>query len=141
CRCCRRRWPRRRPQADPRRTGPVPPGTIGPLPARAWLPTIGPMQRASRLHRNMARLALLAVLLLALAPAVGRALASGTPQLLAGWSELCTSEGLQRLPSEARSAHGDADCPYCPLAMSLLGPAAPPAALALSPVAAAPARR
>ncbi|KAF1699307.1 DUF2946 family protein [Pseudoxanthomonas suwonensis] len=107
------------------------------------------MQRASRLHRNMARLALLAVLLLALAPAVGRALASGTPQLLAGWSELCTSEGLQRLPSEARSAdgvplpaaHGDADCPYCPLATSLLGPAAPPAALALSPVEAAPARR
>lgn len=76
----------------------------------------------------MTRLALLAVLLLALAPSVSRVLASGTTQVLAGWSELCTSMGLKTLPSEARSlsdmpapgmpAGGDY-CDYCPLAASL----------------------
>lgn len=79
----------------------------------------------------MSRLALLAVLLLALAPSVSRVLASATPQVLAGWSELCTSMGLKTLPSEARSLL-DIDspaapampasgmyCDYCPLAASL----------------------
>lgn len=79
----------------------------------------------------MARLALLAVLLLALAPAAGRVLSAGSPQLLAGWSELCTAAGLQTLPSPARGAdgpplpagmHGGEDCPYCPLAASLALP-------------------
>lgn len=89
------------------------------------------MLRASRFHRPLSRLALLAVLLLALAPAAGRMLAAGTPQLLAGWSQLCTAAGLQSLPGPARSAdgpqspagaHGDGDCPYCPLAASLALP-------------------
>jgi len=77
----------------------------------------------------MTRLALLAVLLLALAPAVGRVLAAGSTQVLAGWSELCTSLGLQSLPSEARAldgtplpapgAPGGGECAYCPLAAAL----------------------
>lgn len=76
----------------------------------------------------MTRLALLAVLLLALAPSVSRVLASGSTQLLAGWSELCTTMGLQTLPSEARSLDGSPAsvlppggelCDYCPLAAAL----------------------
>lgn len=77
----------------------------------------------------MTRLALLALLLVALAPAVSRVLAAGSTQLLAGWSQLCTSAGLQLLPSPASSPSGkssapmgmpaDADCAYCPLAASL----------------------
>lgn len=85
--------------------------------------------RSRSLDRTMTRLALLAVLLLALAPSVSRVLASATPQVLAGWSELCTTMGLKTLPSEARS-FGDASpvapkmpgadaCDYCPLAASL----------------------
>jgi hypothetical protein len=77
----------------------------------------------------MTRLALLAVLLVAFAPSASRMLASGSTQLLAGWSELCTTMGLKTLPSEARSladapslpqmpAGGDY-CDYCPLAASL----------------------
>jgi hypothetical protein len=78
----------------------------------------------------MSRLAVVALLLLALAPAVSRVLAVGTPQVLAGWSELCTTAGLQLLPSQASglpdaataghalSADG-AYCDYCPLAASL----------------------
>lgn len=76
----------------------------------------------------MSRLALLAVLLLAFAPAVSRMAASGATQVVAGWSELCTSMGLKTLPSDARSladmpapampASGDY-CDYCPLAASL----------------------
>ncbi len=88
----------------------------------------------------MSRLALLAVLLLALAPAAGRVLSAGTPQVLAGWSQLCTAAGLQTLPSPARTAdgplapagvHGGEDCPYCPLAVSL---DLPPVASALWPL-------
>jgi hypothetical protein len=74
----------------------------------------------------MTRLALVAVLLLALAPAVSRVLASGTPQVLAGWSELCTSMGLKPVASGARSVPGHVAmpdggdyCDYCPLAASL----------------------
>ena len=77
----------------------------------------------------MTRLALLAVLLLALAPSVSRALSAGSTQVLAGWSELCTTMGLQLLPSENRTLSGtpapaptpgNGDyCDYCPLAASL----------------------
>ncbi|KAF1687233.1 hypothetical protein B1992_04415 [Pseudoxanthomonas broegbernensis] len=75
----------------------------------------------------MTRLALLAVLLLALAPSVSRALSAGSTQVLAGWSELCTTMGLQLLPSPARSLSGEPApapvngdyCDYCPLAASL----------------------
>ncbi len=78
----------------------------------------------------MTRLALLAVLLLALAPAVSRVLAGATPGVVAGWSELCTTMGLKSLPSDARPSgdaaasspakpSSEADCAYCPLAASL----------------------
>ena len=77
----------------------------------------------------MTRLALLAVLLLALAPSVSRALSAGSTQVLAGWSELCTTMGLQLLPSESRTLSGKPApapmpgngeyCDYCPLAASL----------------------
>lgn len=78
----------------------------------------------------MTRLALLAVLLVAFAPSASRMLASGSTQLLAGWSELCTTMGLKTLPSAARSLAeapsplpqmpaGGEYCDYCPLAASL----------------------
>ena len=77
----------------------------------------------------MTRLALLAVLLLALAPSVSRVLSAGSTQVLAGWSQLCTTTGLQLLPSDGRSLSGkpapapvpgsDGYCDYCPLAASL----------------------
>jgi len=77
----------------------------------------------------MSRLALIALLLVVFAPSVSRTLAAGTSQLLAGWSQLCTSTGLQLLPSEGSSPLGKstmpmgmpagADCAYCPLAASL----------------------
>ena len=108
------------------------------------------MLRASRFHRPMSRLALLAVLLLALAPAAGRMLSAGTPQLLAGWSQLCTAAGLQTLPSPARSAdgpqapagvHAGEDCPYCPLAASLALPPLPALAAPMPRAPASPGRR
>lgn len=84
------------------------------------------MLRSRTLDRTLTRLALLAVLLLALAPSVSRVLSGGTPQVLAGWSQLCTSMGLKSLPSEARSLPGQPAlpaggdyCDYCPLAASL----------------------
>jgi len=103
----------------------------------------------------MARLALLAVLLLALAPTLGRVLVAGTPQVLAGWSEMCTSGGLKLLPSPARLADGKAppaeahggDCPYCPLGAGLAlppqytGPAAIAAGTAAASRHAVPRRR
>jgi hypothetical protein len=77
----------------------------------------------------MNRLALIAVLLVALAPSVSRVLASGTTQVLAGWNELCTSAGLAWTDTGATSlleksplpagVPADADCAYCPLAVSL----------------------
>ncbi|WP_162407531.1 DUF2946 family protein [Pseudoxanthomonas jiangsuensis] len=87
------------------------------------------MLRSRHLHRPMTRLALLAVLLLALAPSASRMLAAGSTQVLAGWSELCTTMGLQLLPSESRTLSGTPApapmpgngeyCDYCPLAASL----------------------
>ena len=86
--------------------------------------------RSRALDATLSRLALLAVLLLVFAPSISRVLASGTPQVLAGWSELCTTMGLKTLPSEARSSAGAPApspgmpagaeyCDYCPLAASL----------------------
>lgn len=93
--------------------------------------------RSRHLHRSMTRLALLAVLLLALAPSVSRALSAGSTQVLAGWSELCTTMGLQLAPAPARALAGDplpapgvGDlCDYCPLVASLAMPLPPPAML------------
>jgi hypothetical protein len=77
----------------------------------------------------MTQLALLAVLLVALAPSVSRVLASGATQVLAGWNELCTTQGLKWVDTAASSPIKkspqpggmpmDGDCAYCPLAASL----------------------
>lgn len=77
----------------------------------------------------MTRLALVAVLLMALAPSVSKVLASGTTQVLAGWAQLCTMQGLKWVDTAARSPAekppfpagtpmGD-NCAYCLLAASL----------------------
>jgi hypothetical protein len=93
--------------------------------------------RTSPATRHLARLSLLAMLLLALAPAVSRVLASRDAQMLAGWSQLCTRMGLQWQATAAPGASepaapvsllaADGDCDYCPLASSL----PPPPRLAL----------
>lgn len=103
----------------------------------------------------MARLALFAILLLALVPTLGRlaqARATGA-DATPSWAELCTVRGLERvalLPAAHGNAHGSlqatgeapvpphgaggADCDYCPL-LAMAVPAAiapatvPPAAL------------
>lgn len=72
----------------------------------------------------MARLGLIAVLLVALAPAVSRWVASGQMQLLPGLTELCTVEGLRQVlvpgsadadvPAPHHSGMQE-DCAYCPL--------------------------
>lgn len=78
----------------------------------------------------MARLALLAVLLLAFAPSVSRVLASVSTPSLGGWMEMCTTAGLkwvdtseQSLVKKSPLPDGGmpigADCAYCLLAASL----------------------
>lgn len=78
----------------------------------------------------MTRLALLAVLLLALSPSLSRVLSGASSQVLAGWSELCTSTGLKWMSIETGDFSGAAapqpampagagHCDYCPLAASL----------------------
>lgn len=78
----------------------------------------------------MGRLALIAMLLVAFSPSISRILASGTTEVLDGWSQLCTSMGLKALPSGDGFGLADApmsklklpagqDCDYCPLAASL----------------------
>ena len=83
--------------------------------------------------RCTARLALLAALLIALAPAVSRVLGSRGGGMLAGWLELCTPAGLTWVdaatgaPREKAPASGwpggagDA-CPQCPLAATMPPP-------------------
>ena len=83
------------------------------------------MFRALHFQRPMARLALIAVLLMALSPAVSRWVASGATQLLPGLVELCTMQGLKwvdvsgfggdaaKSPSPNHAMQ--ADCAYCPL--------------------------
>ena len=83
------------------------------------------MFRASHFQRPMARLALIAVLLMALSPAVSRWVASSATQLLPGLVELCTVEGLKLVDvsgfgndaakSPAPGHAMEADCAYCPL--------------------------
>lgn len=74
----------------------------------------------------MARLALMAVLLMALAPAMSRWMAGNSTQLLPGLVELCTVDGLKLvdvsgLGGDAAKLPGsghfgmDADCAYCTL--------------------------
>lgn len=81
------------------------------------------------IDRILSRLALVAVLLLVFAPSVSRVLAADSPQLLAGWSELCTTMGLKAVatPDSSSAAAGDPSpsmpggdyCDYCPMAAPL----------------------
>jgi hypothetical protein len=98
----------------------------------------------------MARLALVAILLLALVPTLGRiaqARAAGA-EAMPSWSVLCTMQGLRSVLLPATTpAHdpsgpwppappGSDDCAYCPLLATAIVPIA--AALSVSPVAPPP---
>jgi hypothetical protein len=108
--------------------------------------------RRSAFRRPMARLALVAVLLLALVPTLGRiaqARAAGV-DAAPSWAALCTARGLQPvlLPASAHAAghgngeapapspRGGGDCDYCPLLATALPLAIAPLSV---PPAAAPA--
>ena len=78
----------------------------------------------------MLQLALLATLLMAFAPSVTRWVASAGTQVMAGWTELCTTDGIKWVDTRAVSPVGKespapagmpmgADCAYCVLAASL----------------------
>lgn len=80
----------------------------------------------------MSRLALLAVLLMALVPSVSRMMARADTQVLEGWVELCTTSGLKWFDTGKQSESGktspakhDAwmgeNCAYCRL-VDLLPP-------------------
>ena len=83
------------------------------------------MFRALHFQRPMTRLALIAVLLMALSPAVSRWIASSSTQWLPGLVELCTVQGLKLVdvsgfggdPAKSKNTgHAmQADCAYCPL--------------------------
>jgi hypothetical protein len=74
----------------------------------------------------MARLAFIAVLLMAFAPAVSRWIGSDSLQFLSGLTEICTTSGLKsldvsgwggdkaKMPAPDHSGMG-ADCAYCTL--------------------------
>jgi Protein of unknown function (DUF2946). len=87
----------------------------------------------------MARLALLAILLLALVPTLGRiaqARATGV-DATSSWAAMCTTQGLRQLPLQLpapASPQATGDCAYCPLlaatiAPSVAAPTVPPTAL------------
>jgi hypothetical protein len=69
----------------------------------------------------MARLALLAMLLLASLPTAGRLVAS--TQAEPGWTALCTSNGMQWVRPGGHGSpafgHDGDDCAYCPLLHAL----------------------
>lgn len=82
----------------------------------------------------MLQLALLAALLMAFAPSVTRWVGSTGSQVLAGWTELCTRDGIQWVDTRAESPVAKssfdmpasptdmsmgADCAYCTLAAAL----------------------
>jgi hypothetical protein len=86
--------------------------------------------RSLTLHTPMLGLALLAMLLMALAPSACRLLGSaGTQPLSAGWEALCSSAGRTwgktaaasrwQTPAAPAGALADGDCAYCPLLASL----------------------
>lgn len=82
----------------------------------------------------MLQLALLAALLMAFAPSVTRWVTATGSQVLAGWTELCTTDGIKwvdtrtespvakapfgKVPSPAGMTMG-ADCAYCTLSAAL----------------------
>ena len=84
--------------------------------------------RRFRFHSAMARLALLAMLLLASLPTAGRWVAA--TQAETGWTALCTSGGMQWVRAGDHGspvvAH-DGDCAYCPLLHALDSPVVAPA--------------
>lgn len=94
--------------------------------------------------RRMAGLAMLAALLIALAPSFSRVLGSRGGETLAGWVELCTPAGLTWVDTVAKARAkapaapvsgwpgdvGDA-CPQCPLAAAM---PPPPEAFRLPPL-------
>jgi len=95
----------------------------------------------------MGRMALLAILLLALVPTAGRiaqAQASGH-QAVSSWAELCTAQGLRKVllpaphetPVPSPAPHAGADCEYCPLLAAVVAPAV--ATVAVPPQALPPA--
>jgi hypothetical protein len=81
----------------------------------------------------MLQFALLAALLMAFAPSVTRWVASAGTQVMAGWTELCTTDGIKWVDTRAESPimqsplNRDApagmpmgaDCAYCVLAAAL----------------------
>jgi hypothetical protein len=89
----------------------------------------------------MARLALVAILLLALVPTLGRiaqaraASADATPS----WAALCTMQGLRTpaVPAAPPPAHESGDCAYCPLLAATITPSV--AALSVPPITPPPA--
>ena len=90
--------------------------------------------RSRPLHAAMARLALVAMLMLALLPTLGRLAPQGARAAQDGWAALCTATGLKYVDLSLHHAtrgddgatpgqphgHGDPDCAYCPLLVSLL---------------------
>lgn len=103
------------------------------------------MIRSHTFQQAMARLALVATLLLVLLPTLGRLAAHAPDAPQPGWNAMCTAAGLELVASKtaARPAgpairsesqghahdspaphrHDDADCDYCPLLASLLAAA------------------
>lgn len=84
------------------------------------------MLRDPTLQRTMSRLALVAVLLMVVAPTVSRWMKSDRLEFLPGLTEICTTLGLKSVDTSNWGAdagktpvpaHGgmDADCAYCPL--------------------------
>lgn len=86
----------------------------------------------------MARLALLAILLMALVPTLGRiaqARAAGV-EATPSWAALCTMQGLREVPLPSPPApHASGDCAYCPL---LAATTVPPVAVLSGPPASLP---
>lgn len=82
------------------------------------------MIRSAGFQKPMARMALVAMLLLAFSPVVTRVLAGLPSSAVTGWAEICTATGLKfvdlakftqgDLPEPARTPMA-ADCAYCPL--------------------------
>lgn len=82
-------------------------------------------------QRSMARLALLAVLLLALVPTIGRVMEQRSDQIGPYWAAICTMTGLKYVDLSVNDGdkagvpapikgHSDPDCAYCPLLASIV---------------------
>lgn len=85
------------------------------------------LMRSRSFHRLMGRLALVAVLMLVLLPAIGRVLGAAS-QSDGVWAQMCTMAGLQLVKIPLGNADPGAprpsgdmpmDCAYCPLLAAL----------------------